>query len=224
MRGYIGITGFMKRAEVERALAHLEHPPHEHEAHRQLMVGVLVSLDTLNGKPPARYPNRYPAIKQVAKIFTDDPRALNLIHYVTSDRSTLPDQFARLIKAGGPNLHGFQLNMRWPDPAALAPLLGLRVVLQIGEKALEEANHDPKAIAILVGAYVDIVTDVLIDPSGGGGRPIDLEHSLAYVRRGRVPQEGASLPPRLLSQHGSPNTRWGFFYPSFPQKNPHASG
>lgn len=182
MRGYIGITGFMKRAEVERALTHIEHPPHEHVTHRQLMVGVLVSLDTLNGKPPARFPGRYPAIKEVAGIFTDDPRALNLIHYVTSDRKTLPEQLARLVELGGPHLHGFQLNMRWPDPATIILLKSLRVVLQLGPKALEEVKGDPEALALRLDAYRGHITDVLIDASGGEGRPIDLEGSLTQVR------------------------------------------
>lgn len=165
---YIGVTGFRTRHEVETVLDTV--PP---EAKRRLMVGVLASSKTLQGGQ-GKYPGRTPRVEEIADIFNDDPRALNLIHYNTLDRQGLPEQLARLLELGGPNLHGFQLNIAWPDPAQLEGLRNYTVVQQVGHRAFEEVGNDPRQLAEKLDAYRGLITHVLVDPSGGTGQEFHL--------------------------------------------------
>jgi hypothetical protein len=103
---YIGVTGFISRREVE---AVLEGVPGD--AARPLMVGVLVSAETLAGKPSRR---RYPPVEGISDLFLDDPRVLNLIHFNGGHPNRLTEALCRLTELGGPHLHGFQLNCCWP--------------------------------------------------------------------------------------------------------------
>jgi hypothetical protein len=176
---YIGVTGFMSQGEVAAALNAFRDGPAT--GGRKIMVGVLASSKTLAGQKN-KWPNRYPAPRDIARLFSTDPRALNLIHYATDDQSTLDEQLRTLLRLGGPNLHGFQLNMAWPDPGALEVLEGKRVVLQIGAKAIALAG-DAEDIASCVDEYTHDghITDVLIDASGGKGVPMDPDLVIACV-------------------------------------------
>ncbi len=172
---YIGVTGFRTRREVQTVL---EVVPHG--AKRRLMVGVLASSKTLQGGQ-GKYPGRTPRVEEIADIFNDDPRALNLIHYNTGDRQGLPEQLARLIELGGPNLHGFQLNIAWPDPTQLERLRSHTVVQQVGHRAFEEVGNDPRQLAEKLDAYRGLITHVLVDPSGGTGQEYHLPTTQACV-------------------------------------------
>lgn len=176
---YIGVTGFMKKAEVSAALEALDGLPNW--SNRKLMVGVLASSKTLAGKPN-KWPNRYPNVRDIARLFPTDRRTVNLIHYATDDRHTLADQLEDLARLGGKHLDGFQLNVRWPDPATIVVPKNMRVVLQLGHGALEETGNDPEKTAECLGAYTGIITDVLVDASGGKGIPLDPRTVEAYVR------------------------------------------
>lgn len=114
MKPYIGITGFMKREEVDEVLKvwPLDFPG------RRLMIGVLASQKTLTGQKHKR-PNRYPDMAYVDSIFRDSPAALNLIHYNTKDFKALGDQLVRAAWLGGKHVHGLQLNIAWPTPYSL---------------------------------------------------------------------------------------------------------
>lgn len=176
-RPYIGVTGFMSRLEVEAVLSIFpENGP------RDLMVGVLASAKTMAEPPiPVRWPQRYPRKEDIADIFVDDPRAVNLVHYATDDRHTLGEQLPRI--PGGDLMHGYQLNVAWPsiNPMKQATK-DRRVVLQIGRKAVEEAKDSPSQVAWELSFYRDFVTDVLFDPSGGKGLPLDLDRAAAFVK------------------------------------------
>lgn len=202
---YIGVTGFMQKVEVEAALRAL----HISSTHK-LMVGVLASWKTLQGKKN-KYPNRYPLIGNLTSVFTDDPRALNLIHYTTDDQQTLADQVSSLRHWGGPLLHGFQFNIAWPDPTSFSffgPMgPSRRIVLQLGGRALGLADNDPVRVAKMLDRYTDatlgdVISDVLIDPSGGRGVPFDPETALRYVRAiaERHPQFGIGIAGGLSAK------------------------
>src|SRR3989344_4717799 len=146
MRPYIGVTGFMDRNEVETVLSGMPVEPN-----RQLMVGVLVSWKTINGTQN-KWPHRYPTPPRVREIFSDDPRALNLIHYNTKDPGTLCDQLRFISEQfAGKACHGFQLNVCWPNPRQLeryyATTLTKYIVLQIGSQAFEMVGHSPTTLA-----------------------------------------------------------------------------
>ncbi len=197
---YIGVTGFMKKAEVSSALEALDGLPTW--SNRSLMVGVLVSSKTLAGKPN-KWPNRYPDVRDIAMLFPPDRRTVNLIHYATDDRHTLADQLEVLIRlGGGKHLDGFQLNVCWPEPATIAVPRTMRIVLQLGRGALEQTGNDPEVTAKCLDAYKDVITDVLVDASGGRGIPIDLDAVQAYVRAigTRHPQIGIGVAGGLSSQ------------------------
>jgi len=168
---YIGITGFMTRRGVEIALSFMPK-----STKLKLMVGVLASSKTLSGKIN-RYPNRYPNVENIANIFTDDPRALNLIHYGTDNQEDVVPELERLVGLGGQNLHGFQLNMTWPDREKLVYFKSKHpdkyLVLQIGGKAMVVIDGY-QDLRYRIQNYYDpqgdkIIDAILLDPSGGKG-------------------------------------------------------
>lgn len=176
---YIGITGFMRPEEVAAVLEALPESPI-----RVVMVGVLASWKTLNGIPN-KYPRLFPRIEHISNIFPNHPFAVNLIHYSTDEPSTLSDQLVRLTGLGGPNLHGFQLNIVWPDIESLEAYRRqhseTRIVLQIGSKAFSMIEDSPPMLVAKVSEYIDLVTDVLLDPSGGRGQPFNTGQAREYL-------------------------------------------
>lgn len=199
MAPYIGITGFMARDEVESIL---EVVPSGRR--HKLMVGVLASSKTISGLGN-KWPGRYPPMPVISRIFIDDPRTVNLIHYATDDMKTLPDQTAQLVRCVGPHHQGYQLNMKWPEPGIVSDAvhLGHRIVLQIGSRALEEVGHDPKDLSEVLDAYNGLISDILIDPSGGNGKPFDpvLASELLLAIQKRHPQLGLGVAGGLSAQN-----------------------
>jgi len=167
MTAYVGVSGFMLQDEVREALAAFP------DCGRSLMVGVLVSAKTLGGERN-KYPRRYPLVEDIAGIFVDDPRCLNLIHY-SSDVAPDGGTLLRLLDLGGPHCHGFQFNGAWPRIWHLDRLFAatepadrhLHIVLQARREA-DGFSLPPE------DEYCDSATDVLLDASGGRGLPLDV--------------------------------------------------
>ena len=180
MKPYIGITGFMSGGEV-RVMLNLM----PKNCSRKLMVGALIDWRTLNGLTPNKWPNRYPAIKEISGIFTDHQAVLNLAHYHTRELTTLYWQLEDIIKSCGPNLHGLQLNIAWPDPMILKLLRakpGIQIVLQVGDRAFEMIRHSPERLATKIAEEYDGLIDrVLLDPSGGTGKEFDPAEIAEYL-------------------------------------------
>lgn len=214
---YIGVTGFMSRAEVD---AVLEAVPVD--ANRLLMVGVLVSSKTMFGIPNNK-PNRYPAADKIAGIFSDHPLALNLVHFNTKDLNELFDQMMAVTELGGENFHGFQLNIKWPDPHALWKYKQKYpekiIVLQCGEAALESICFDPIVLASVADNYKDTCEYLLVDPSGGLGKPLNSLKGLAYLHHLNLKVSGmrfgiaGGLSPTTLEDLMGPIAK-GFRYTS----------
>jgi len=148
------------------------------------MVGVLMSSKTLAGQPN-KWPGRYPKKEDIADIFVDDPRALNLIHYSTDSPETLATQLVEITKLAGPYLDGFQLNITWPP---ILEITNYRIiypdkflVLQIGRKAMDIVVKSAEQLAGTIGWYHGIDA-VLIDSSGGRGEPLDAAKAAEYLR------------------------------------------
>lgn len=176
---YIGVTGFMTREEVATAIEALDGLPNW--STRMLMVGILASSKTLRGETN-KWPNRYPNIRNIARLFPSHRRTINLIHYATDDQHTLPEQLGQLIELGGRYLDGFQLNVTWPEPSRIAVGKGKRVVLQLNRRALAACDNDPDRVAEQLDHYIEFITDVLVDASGGLGIPMDIGVAEVYVR------------------------------------------
>lgn len=176
---YVGVTGFMSRSEVDAALKVIPEG-----SSRCLMVGVLVTTKTLLGRANM-WPNRCPQIYQVADIFSDDPRALNLIHYSTDYPELLFGDLCRMTELARPRLDGFQLNIAWPSIPQLREWRKMYpdqyLVLQIGDRAIEIAESTGGFESFLEG-YVGVVDAVLVDASSGTGKPLDSLKGAEYLR------------------------------------------
>lgn len=183
---YIGITGFTRKTDVLTCLSAI---PNELE--RLFMVGVLLSSKTINGGTN-KYPLRYPNYKSIKDIFTDDPRCLNMIHYVTDDKTTLVKQLLDVAEIGGENCHGFQLNIVWPDIAILKEvkkeLPNHKFVIQCSGGAMsrfdkELENDVPKLVFSVVQKYQEagVIDYLLIDPSGGRGKAFDAQSTIKML-------------------------------------------
>ena len=174
---YIGVTGFMSRAEVNEALTMVPRG-----AMRRLMVGVLMSDKSLVRQQSN--PNRYPKKEAVEDIFVDDPRALNLVHYNTHHPETLCTQLKEITELAGPYLDGFQLNMAWPRIAQLEDYKAAYpekfILLQIGSRAMAQVES-MNDFELSVGAYLALIDAVLIDSSGGRGEPLNPEKMADYL-------------------------------------------
>lgn len=176
---YIGVTGFMTRGEV---LSVLEVVPHDSEY--ALMVGVLMNEKTINGLPHKKWPNRYPLWGEVTNIFVDDPRVLNLVHYNTPNPETLSRQLLEIVDLC-PSIDGFQLNIPWPSIDQLERYWNVcpekRIVLQIGPQAMCKVSLSSQLVS-KVEDYGPLIDTVLVDGSGGTGKPLDATLCGNYLR------------------------------------------
>lgn len=176
---YIGITGFMSLSDALQVLGVVPA-----DTDRLVMVGVLASLKTMRGIQN-KWPNRYPTMDKIASIFPDHPLALNLIHYNTKEKDTLGDQLVAMTEFGGANTHGFQLNIAWPEIDILGEYrkkyTAKQIVLQVGGHAFDMVNNSPEQLATRVAEYDGVVEYVLLDPSGGYGKPFDPDRARDYL-------------------------------------------
>ena len=164
---YVGVSGFMSRAEVDAALAALP-------AGLTLMAGVLASAKGTFGAGN-KYPLRYPKAADISGIFSPDARCLNLLHW--SSGETPDEALVEMLRTvAGPHCHGFQFNGAWPLTSTLAGLSGGHVVLQYrpGKSSLD-------LLRASVAACRNVQAHVLIDGSGGRGEALDGDQTEAIV-------------------------------------------
>lgn len=193
---YIGVTGFVRREEVLATIEHFERvaPPD-----RVLMVGVLASDTTLDGRPN-KYPRRYPKRQDIAGIFVDHPRVVNLLHFYQPDNYT---PIVNLHDYGGDDCDGFQFNGVWPTPKDLKAIHYLRHYDGLGEpRVVLQARPANGAYPVPdAGAYSRLISDVLFDVSAGRGvaiSPGDIGAFDLYQARFRSQWGvGGLLTPRL---------------------------
>ena len=183
MKPYIGITGFMGRDEVKWAWDAFKKTRLAPDY--MLMVGVLASLKTLYGHTN-KWPNRYPAVKDISGIFIQDSGMLNLVHYNSKNTDMLFVQLMALTELIGPeSFNGFQLNIAWPSELEIlaykAHYPGKKIVLQVGRNAFEMIENSPGKLVGRMVIYVGLVDYILLDPSGGEGKTLDPEKMQDYL-------------------------------------------
>ncbi len=188
---YVGVTGFMSRAEIKEALAMVPQ-----NSTRRLMAGVLMSSKTLTGRQN-KHPGRYPTKEAIADIFINDRRALNLVHYSTDHPETLLSQLMEITKLAGPYLDGFQLNIAWPPISQLEDYWMINpdkfLLLQVGSKAMAQAELIAP-FTRLIGAYLPMIDAILIDSSGGKGELFKAVRGAEYLRAARkYPELGLGI-------------------------------
>ncbi len=176
---YIGITGFMTQEEVRRVLEVVSPTSSPH------MVGVLASSRTLRGEDNGRL-SRYPHPDRIADIFIPDPRVLNVLHFNTKE-TDLFHELSLAMVAGGQNCHGVQLNLVWPERKHLAEFRkhfpGKQVILQIGTTAAARIADSPESLVQkLQIEYGGLIDRILLDFSGGEGRPLNGAKMFDYVK------------------------------------------
>lgn len=180
MNPYIGITGFSKPEEVSAALQVFAN-----NGSRKLMVGVLATYKALRSIPmKPKWAKQTPNPASISGLFPNDERVVNLVHFSTEEgqeSSVLADMF-KIHEVAGPNFHGFQLNVAWPqinqlDDYRAAMGWGHRIVLQLGQKAVEVVGGTTQGVVDMLYHYAGVVDDVLLDPSGGLGKPFDTERA-----------------------------------------------
>lgn len=183
MRGtYIGITGITtpheavavsnqfykaradRRPSVERPL---------------LALGVLATQKTLAGQPTKR-PHRYPVREALAEISDVARGDVRVVHYCTDTTHVgIADEIARAIAWAGLGCAGVQINAPTiPDLRGAGFLAGRRVIQQIRVRSYQSPHEAADALAPFVGS---MISDVLLDFSGGEGVPIDMERALDFV-------------------------------------------
>ena len=181
MRPYIGVTGFTTPQEIRAAIRFFGRA-----TTHQLMVGVLMSSKTLRGETN-KWPRRYPRVSAIHDLFVKSPAVFNVIHFATDDKRRLGRDLMHIVAdVAGPHLHGFQLNVCWPDIGQIkafhdATAGQYRIVLQVGGKALDEVGHSPLELAQRVATYRDVAHCVLLDQSGGHGKPLNVLTLSAYM-------------------------------------------
>ncbi len=181
---------------------------------RLLMLGFLVSNKTMN-RIPNKWPGRYPAVvRSIAEMISSlGPRSLNLVHYNTDNKGELGAELLNVHQLIGGDLDGFQINAAWPEVVQLytyvndCQFVKPRIVLQIGGRAMEMKGRDPRLIAAAIDQYrlpgLEVVTDVLIDPSGGLGRPFDpvFARSCLSEIKDRHPECGIGVAGGLTAEN-----------------------
>ena len=184
MKPYIGITGFTKQEEVVSALDIFPQ-----NSNRKLMVGALATYKSLRGIPmKPRWAKQTPNPEAIRSIFLNDERVVNLVHFSTEEGQeglVLADML-RIHELAGANFHGFQLNVAWPqinqlDEYRAAMGRDYRIVLQLGQKAVEAVGGTTQGVVEMLCRYAGIVDDVLLDPSGGLGKPFDPERAREFL-------------------------------------------
>ncbi len=186
---YIGVTGIIKAAHSQMLLDLLPATPP-----CRLMIGALATAKSVRGIAMRSYwQNQTPPLNELANVFVADPRLLNLVHYSVShdieSTETLQDLIS-LTSHAGDACHGFQINDCWPDIKILARYrdwLHLNdararvIILQIPDEAVSEAGGTPSAVATRLKTYEPFIDGILLDPSGGRGRPFDTERARDFI-------------------------------------------
>ncbi len=164
-----------------------------------LMVGILASSKTLDGKAPKKYPERYPKKEELANIFLPHPRTLNLVHLHSSEERLLDDmctvhKLGVFVSEDRNQKCGFQINMTWPDPYLFevyrtqwdSPEKRHIIVLQVGPRAMEEENNSSSRISRRITGYKSLVDYILLDYSGGEGRSFSWNSAYDMIQHIKV--------------------------------------
>ena len=84
-------------------------------------------------------------------------------------------------------LHGFQLNIPWPDPKLLDQYRAFQtgtdsIILQVGSNAFAQVDNSPQELVKKLKAYKHVVNYILLDPSGGTGKLMAIGPMRDYLR------------------------------------------
>lgn len=199
----IGVTGF--RSALELRLVHMlfhriyrEHLDTNKKGVRppRLMTGILVSSKTLYGYSNW-YLRRYPRPTALPDLCrqASSLETFNLVHYSTDTPECMVDDCIKVMRFTESLLKGIQFNLYWPNPAHLQMLRRrypeLYFLLQVGNRALDEFargsseesfRYDTRGFITRVKKYEGLIDGILLDPSGGRGRPLEPDRLAPLVK------------------------------------------
>lgn len=184
-KDYIGVTGVsnveevLKVRDIVEGFIENQFLPQD----KQVMLGYLVSNKTFNGIPTENL--RYPFFKDLPDMLNAAGNDIfTAIHYNSRDTNLLSDQIIKIFDYEDiyeNNLcRAFQLNMAWPDVKAIDEIKSsypdICFILSLTDDAI--SGNTPGSIADKTEEYQGLADYVLIDPSGGAGKPFDIEQSV----------------------------------------------
>lgn len=175
-RPYIGITDFRTSEEVKAMLGVLQSSYCPFWAPR-LGVGVMMSYKTLNGLP-TKWTAAFPKNEEIAGIFSEHRDAYNVLHYADYDGNPLVPNLVKTMEFAGDHVNAIQLDMVWPNPHDVSEFrdkfCDVEIILQVNRESVRRAGCEARVIDML-GAYTQHIDYVLLDMSGGTGRPLDTD-------------------------------------------------
>jgi hypothetical protein len=179
---YVGITGPVSVEETKSVCEEFLKANYSMAGEHIPMLGFLVSYKTLNNQPIQN--RRYPSIHSLPDLLKEtNGQVLTMIHYNSKEISTLSEQVEKIFKGVYDEglCSSIQLNIPWPDVHQVAKIKekhpGMQLVFQASNKVL--VGKSPNQIAKGIKNYGDLLSYVLIDPSGGRGVPFDLDASIS---------------------------------------------
>ena len=184
---YIGVTGFTGKNDIESAVDAYFSSSDTGSTH-DFMAGILVSHHGLqkDGVLP-RYPARYPPVDQIPDLLdaiksAGGRRVIAAVHYNTKNPRLFNDTEMLFDVIGGA-IDAIQFNVGFiPDMREIEKIKGyhrlVKIIAQINSTIMRERGSRSAAAAVS-----SIPVDhVLIDPSGGKGKDIDVDHSIGIYK------------------------------------------
>jgi hypothetical protein len=189
IRPYIGVTDVASREQAREFLATFK-KYRSSTSTRMFHLGLMMSRKTLRGED-SPWAKIFPTKETISQIFLDDPDVLNVLHYVDYRKPgavhLLHDlrDATRFANAEG-TMNGLQLDMTWPEAAAIIAYKRLhpqvRIILQVGPRAFEEIKHDPRVLFTRLCEYQGSLEYVLLDESAGKGEPLETERLRPFMQ------------------------------------------
>ena len=178
---YVGITGPVTEQEVNYIVTQFASCGYSMSSNHLPMLGFLVSQKTLNEEHVNN--RRYPEFKYLRKLIErTENEVLPMIHYNSREMSTLSEQLKRVFDGIYDICKAVQLNIIFPDIKQIAKikkeLPDLQIVFQASKSVI--GSKSSKELSEKVFEYGDLIDYVLIDPSGGKGIEINLEHYIDF--------------------------------------------
>jgi hypothetical protein len=180
---YVGVTGFMTVNEIQESINMFNDARSDVTSH-DFMAGILLSHHVLEtGNHPdkgTRYPSRntIPALLDAA----NKNGVFRVLHYNTKN-PWVHDDVDAIVDAFGLTFDGIQLNTSiLPSKEEIARIRDshqkLRIILQANSAVMRD--HSMIAIADTIANHD--IDYVLVDPSGGRGKDIDVQSSSSMYR------------------------------------------
>lgn len=188
---YIGCTDFRSLAQVLAVQNHID------TSLRRLHVGVMCSYKTVNGLP-SQWTDVWPSSKHIHEIFDNvvyGAKPFNVIHYADYDAQTTISDLKKAMDRCGPNVHGIQLDMIWPNVDMVHEFRELfhstEIILQVSSKAMDVNPFWMKTLEV----YKPSIDYVLLDAGMGKGTTFYLEEfeSAIYATRANFREDQIAI-------------------------------